>query len=118
MERLCDMIRIFCVSAIALLALLFSPGDRGVKSVFAHGLVPADHDLFYRRFRGEDEVTDEDRGGGRGRDKNKGRDKDNKGSDSSGGGKGGDSGGRKSGSSKNKTSGRPNANDSYDRFGN
>lgn len=119
MERLPEMIRIFSVSAVALWALVLPPGDFTVKPVFAHGLMPADEDVFYRRYRGDDEVGDDDRGGGRGRDKDKGRDQD-KGSESSGGGKGGDGGGRsggKSGGNKSKSSGRSNANDSDDRFG-
>lgn len=111
------MIRIFSVGTVVLWALVLPPGDVTVTPVFAHGLMPADEDVFYRRYRGDDEVGDDDRGGGRGRDKDKSRDK-YKGSESSGGGKGGDGGSRSGGKSAgSKSSGRSNANDSDDRFG-
>ncbi len=86
-------------------------------------MVPGEGDLFYRRYRGDDEV--EDRGGGQGRGRGKGRGgSDEYGSSGSGGGSGGGHSGGGSNGGKDGDSGKsgggdhsPSSRDDDDRFG-
>lgn len=88
--------------------------DEGTSAAHA-ATTPRDSDLFYRRFRGDDEVSDDERGGkGRGRGRGRGGDGDDQGGGGGdkGKGKGKDGGGKQGGGDKS------NPNDSGDRFGN
>ncbi len=115
------MIRTFVTGIAATITLLLAVSGFVAEPLQAHGLGPGDGDVFFRRYRGDDEVSAEDRGGNRSTNGTRdiGRAPD-RGLESSpgGGGKGTDSrGGGKSGSDKGNGYGRPNPNDFEDRFG-
>lgn len=78
--------------------------------------VPSDDELMFRRYRGDDEVSDHDRGNGRGRGRGRGGDHSDDSSSGSGHG-GGHSSGQSSGGASGGNSGRG-KDDDGDRFGN
>jgi hypothetical protein len=106
-------LRILTGSAVAVMALWAGFCTEGA-SARTLSLTPGDRDLVYRRFRGDDEVTDHDRGRGGGRGQGRSgeqRDeKDSSGSNGSGKDSSGNGNGGHSGSSNDYS-------DSEDRFG-
>lgn len=83
---------------------------------------PGEDDVVERRYRGDDEVSDDDRGSGRGRGRGRGRGGDEQSGSSggeSGGHSGGGSGGGHSGGGKKNNGGDGGSNpaDDSDRFG-
>ena len=109
-----SLFRFVMVAAVALAALL-TGAHSGTVSARTQSIAPADHDLVYRRYRGDDEVTDHDRGRGRGRGRGHGSDDESK--DSSHKGDSSNSGHGSSGSGNSGTSGANHDSDEDDRFG-
>lgn len=109
--------RFVVIAALAVMALVASlPGSFAVARTAS--ISPSDRDLLYRRYRGDDEVSEHDRGRGRGRGQGSGHGQSGDDHQSSGGGSGnsqGGSQGQNSGSSGGHSG--PDNDDSDDRFG-